>query len=496
MDDSGILLDNEKMTTKNTLERYSLRKLPDYIADKPFLCLLCLSRGTHATITYVENFCAKCLGDFRKHGSLDVKNMEYEAIRVQNANAFSLNVGADILMNLMIRFNWEPVDYSSNIEPISFLVSKVITDYFQKLDSKKRETLSQLYEHCIRIDSIEAIAKYYVPLYNLACSSKEENLKLIDYISVRGLFGYHSYDLKMRSEGLSIVIGTNGLGKTTLFQILKAILIEGNDSYESYKKLEYILSIPFRLIVVGFRDGTKIELHQENDSVGEKRLLFRLNDNEFIAFKTDKEFERVLKKWKPESELELLGLDVIEFMSLLSGLKSIYGEIRSTFPKLKTVKKRFLFIETKRIKLTEFRQSIARLRKNEITARKIGQLSTLFSSLYYKEDPSLKTIKLDDRNRLVLETSRRELLDFDCLSSGEKGALLILYQVLFNTEMNSIILIDEPEISLHIAWQQRLGEIIQELLKEKSGTQIIVATHSPFMAASNHDSIVEARLMQ
>ena len=495
MDDSGILLDNEKRTAKNIIERYSLRRLPDYIADKSFLCLRCLSEGSFGTLMYVEGFCEQCLTDFRKIGFLDTDNMSYEAIRIENANAFSLNVGADILMNLMIRFNWQPVVYDQNIPLVSSLILKLIEDYFRKLDPEKKETVGWLYKQCTTNDSIGTIAKYYVNLYNLACSSKEENLKLIDCISVRGLFGYHNYDLKMH-DGLSVVIGTNGLGKTTIFQILKAILIEGNDFYESYKKLEYILSVPFDELVVVFRDGTRLELCQKVDSLNEKVLSFKLNDSEYSVFKTDKRFKKILKDLNPESELELIGIDGGQFLSLLGEINNIYSAIRRSFPKLKTLKKRFLFIETKRIKLTEFKQSIARLKKNGATARKIERLSNLFSNLYYEADPSLKRIRLDEKNRLVLETSQHNLIDFDCLSSGEKGALLILYQILFNAETNSIILIDEPEISLHIAWQQRLGEIIQDMLKEKNGTQIIVATHSPFMAASNQDSIVEARLAQ
>jgi predicted ATP-dependent endonuclease of OLD family len=43
-------------------------------------------------------------------------------------------------------------------------------------------------------------------------------------------------------------------------------------------------------------------------------------------------------------------------------------------------------------------------------------------------------------------------------------------------EEQYILLMDEPEISLHIGWQQRLIDIIREL---NPNCQLIIATHSP-----------------
>ena len=40
------------------------------------------------------------------------------------------------------------------------------------------------------------------------------------------------------------------------------------------------------------------------------------------------------------------------------------------------------------------------------------------------------------------------------LSSGELHLFIIFYEIIFNTYKNSLILIDEPELSFHISWQQ------------------------------------------
>ena len=56
-------------------------------------------------------------------------------------------------------------------------------------------------------------------------------------------------------------------------------------------------------------------------------------------------------------------------------------------------------------------------------------------------------------------------------------------------------MIDEPEISLHIAWQQKLGEMIQKITQNKMGVQVIMTTHSPFITAGNTNLLVEAELI-
>ena len=62
------------------------------------------------------------------------------------------------------------------------------------------------------------------------------------------------------------------------------------------------------------------------------------------------------------------------------------------------------------------------------------------------------------------------------LSSGEKQMLAILLTVLVENREHYALLMDEPEISLHIDWQQRLIDLIRQL---NPNAQIILSTHSP-----------------
>ena len=62
------------------------------------------------------------------------------------------------------------------------------------------------------------------------------------------------------------------------------------------------------------------------------------------------------------------------------------------------------------------------------------------------------------------------------LSSGEKQMLAILLTVLVEDQQPYILFMDEPEVSLHIDWQQRLIDLIREL---NPNVQIVLTTHSP-----------------
>lgn len=69
-------------------------------------------------------------------------------------------------------------------------------------------------------------------------------------------------------------------------------------------------------------------------------------------------------------------------------------------------------------------------------------------------------------------------VDSDLLSAGEKQMLsFVCYNAFYH---DSIIFIDEPELSLHPDWQRQLFSILQ---RQKSSNQFIVATHSPFIYA-------------
>lgn len=81
------------------------------------------------------------------------------------------------------------------------------------------------------------------------------------------------------------------------------------------------------------------------------------------------------------------------------------------------------------------------------------------------------------KNEIMFAQDGDELLPYK-LSSGEKQLLVILLTVLVQDKQPCVLLMDEPEVSLHVEWQQRIIEIIREM---NPNAQLILTTHSPAM---------------
>ncbi|MDR0425713.1 MAG: AAA family ATPase [Clostridiales bacterium] len=83
-------------------------------------------------------------------------------------------------------------------------------------------------------------------------------------------------------------------------------------------------------------------------------------------------------------------------------------------------------------------------------------------------------------------------LPLSALSSGEQQIIIFYYRLVFESEDRSMLLIDEPEISLHIAWQLELvGDLKRILAALKNQTGIIIATHSPQVLTGNWELQVD-----
>ena len=79
------------------------------------------------------------------------------------------------------------------------------------------------------------------------------------------------------------------------------------------------------------------------------------------------------------------------------------------------------------------------------------------------------------QNEILFEQDGDTLTPYQ-LSSGEKQMLVILLTALVEDNRHCALFMDEPEISLHVEWQQRLITLIREL---NPNAQIILTTHSP-----------------
>lgn len=82
--------------------------------------------------------------------------------------------------------------------------------------------------------------------------------------------------------------------------------------------------------------------------------------------------------------------------------------------------------------------------------------------------------------RFRLKNATETILSPADLSSGEQHILIMAYELIFKAQENSLVLIDEPEISFHLMWQMEFFRTLADILNvRKRMLQFVVATHSP-----------------
>ena len=90
---------------------------------------------------------------------------------------------------------------------------------------------------------------------------------------------------------------------------------------------------------------------------------------------------------------------------------------------------------------------------------------------------SYKNIKLDERG-ISVYSQNGDPVPLNKLSSGEQNLIILCYRLVFESKPNDILLVDEPENSMHMAWLEYLLQDYKTIA-EATQCQIIIATHSP-----------------
>ena len=140
------------------------------------------------------------------------------------------------------------------------------------------------------------------------------------------------------------------------------------------------------------------------------------------------------------------------------------------------------------------------LTMGQVRKKVFAEINGIFESL--ELDVKLSEISKDENSMPIFTDSSGKKFGINELSSGEKQLFLRTLAIKMLEPENSIIMIDEPELSLHPKWQQKIVDVYKKIGKNN---QIILATHSPHILGSvekeniillikNQDGNVETRL--
>lgn len=101
---------------------------------------------------------------------------------------------------------------------------------------------------------------------------------------------------------------------------------------------------------------------------------------------------------------------------------------------------------------------------------------------------SRKNLEIDSLGRIKITQNGSLIDDLGMLSSGEKQLLILVTHAKFGSRKEGVFIVDEPELSLHMRWQEML---VDALLEGDGYSQFIFATHSPEIVGFRKDQCIK-----
>lgn len=427
---------------------------------------------------------------------------------------------------------------------------------------------------------------------------------MLQAIKLKKLFGRFDYNINLMEEGISIITGPNGYGKTTILSIL--------DEFCN-KSLGDVLSHPFYSISF-ITDSEKITIVKSKESfkINDLKFLYprkidhirrfemnpfmrRIGDNEFIDVRTSEHFyidnpivlrdfypfnfeddflasiffderrksknasdlqekfekvqqlikrikeeigqvsfikeQRLIEKKALQEDRRSFSSPKIEYVTVISEksnklmkeIEQVMGKHSALANKLDSSYITRLFETTDEIDEKEYEENYRELQEKQKKLKHYGLAEIKNSSkLIYKKKFAIdlfvyfsdarekykvfeslisklelyeelvnkkltfKKMKLSREKGISIITDAKQELELTSLSSGEQEILVLYYKLIFESEVN-LLLIDEPEISLHVAWQKDILKDFKKIVALNRNVQVIVSTHSPQIISGNWD---------
>jgi energy-coupling factor transporter ATP-binding protein EcfA2 len=245
------------------------------------------------------------------------------------------------------------------------------------------------------------------------------------------------------NEDVNVLIGKNGSGKSTILRMLHEAVLPIEDS-----KLNFRLFDPIDEMIIELEDDIVIRVNSESRSITANKEItnYKLNIN-FVNT-----FDVLEKRLNPDTTLLDYQLDKLKY-EFVTYQRDLSNQVEEAFK-----------IDDKTTRRNQL-DKIESIYETKNTFIKI--LTELFS--HTKK-------KFDEKEFHFLKEGIQTPILPENLSSGEKQILIILLTTLLQDGKDYILLMDEPEISLHIDWQRSLITNIRQI---NPNCQIIMITHSP-----------------
>jgi predicted ATP-binding protein involved in virulence len=201
------------------------------------------------------------------------------------------------------------------------------------------------------------------------------------------------------------------------------------------------------------------QITQELDSKFPRLLFDQKNGIEEDDFK--KRFDKVKEIQKSLSEYEIFDINK--------------DDSHPTYDK-ENSKALYVYIDHAEKKLAVFSELLEKLK--------------IFTLILNERRFSFKKIAISKENGFKFTTDQGNLLQLSELSSGEQQEVVLLYELLFKVKAGTLVLIDEPELSLHVVWQKQFLDDLFKIIDLRK-INIVIATHSPQIINGNWNLTID-----
>lgn len=319
----------------------------------------------------------------------------------------------------------------------------------------------------------------------------------LKHINVSGLLGYKNISWDVYKD-VNILGGDNGGGKSTLFQMCHLLIGYGHINDPRYASLA-------NTIELSFSNGYTLTWDKQRLMPNTQR------DSSYSYFNIDS------GKVEKDGSIEVQRVKVTDENGVVVELKSIVEDVGSSL--LSSFEQSILdsqkFVGDKedndRTYLDRLLSSYISYRNarvsqilinslnaggenengghNVVISEKDAQYIFLFNDALKEFFGDRYTINAGMQSQISMTSKQTgKLIKYQDLSLGEKEMLLLIVYVSNSFDEPVIVWLDEPDLGLHVDWQEKLIKCLRRL---NPNIQLFVSTHAPSMVEGNQERVKE-----